>query len=139
MKLPLSRATRSAVSCIRLFCPVLTPKKIAKNAKINLAFIRTMCEPLNIGGDEASDQNRKKIKMNSTEITTAARRIAREHNNHIRGGFAGNGKLVFGPDGTGGAWYSDDTYGFGEDVICVSMRRSKMTGAEAQEILDTAE
>jgi hypothetical protein len=77
--------------------------------------------------------------MKSTEITTAARRIAREHNQRLAGGFAGNGKLVFGKDGTGGAWYSDNSYGFGDDVIVVSMRRSKMTGAEAQEILENAE
>ena len=97
-----------------------------------------MCEPLNIGGDEASDQNRKKIKMNS-EITTAARKIAREHNKHLTGGFTGNGKLVFGLDGTGGEWYSENSYGFGDDVVVINMRRSKMTGAEAQEILDYAE
>ena len=76
--------------------------------------------------------------MKVSEITTAARKIAREHNKHLAGGFAGNGKLVFGLDGTGGAWYSDSSYGFGDDVV-VNMRRSKMTGAEAQEILDHAE
>ena len=77
--------------------------------------------------------------MNSTSITTAARRIAREHNQRLANGFAGNGKLVFGQDGTGGAWYSDNSYGFGDDAVVVSMRWSKMTGAEAQEILDNAE
>lgn len=77
--------------------------------------------------------------MNSTEITTAARRIARAHNRHLDGGFAGNGKLVFGEDGTGGAWYSDGSYGFGDDVVVLSMGWSKMTGAEAQQILDYAE
>ena len=98
-----------------------------------------MCESLNIGGNDPSDKNERKIKMNSTSITTAARRIAREHNQRLANGFAGNGKLVFGGDGTGGAWYSDNSYGFGDDVVVVSMRRSKMTGAEAQEILDNAE
>jgi hypothetical protein len=74
----------------------------------------------------------------TTSITTAARRIARLHNDHVRKGFAGNGKLVFGHDGTGGAWYSDDAYGFGDDVVVVPIRRETMTTAQAQEILDDA-
>ena len=77
-------------------------------------------------------------KMKTTEITTTARRISRKHNARIRSGFAGNGKLVFSPDGTGGAWYSDSSYGFGADHIVVSMRQRTMTAAEAQEMLDAA-
>lgn len=71
------------------------------------------------------------------EITTAARKIARTHNARIRTGFAGNGKLVFGRDGSGGAWYSDSSYGFGEDVVVVNMRHGKISEAIAQEILDS--
>ena len=76
----------------------------------------------------------------TAEITAAGRRIARAHNQRLAGGLAGNGKLVFNRDGTGGAWYSDSSNGFGdEDIVVVSMRRAKMTGAEAQEILDRAD
>jgi hypothetical protein len=75
---------------------------------------------------------------NTTEITAAARKIARTHNSRIRTGFAGNGQLVFGRDGSGGAWYSSNSYGFGADVIVVSMRQSKMSLADAQEILDNS-
>lgn len=74
----------------------------------------------------------------TTQITTAARKIAREHNKRVNNGFAGNGKLVFGLDGSGGAWYSDSSYGFDADVIVVSMRHGKMSGEQAQEILDAA-
>lgn len=74
-----------------------------------------------------------------TEITTAARKIAREHNARISKGFAGNGKLVFGRDGSGGAWYSDNSYGFGDDVIVVHMQHGIMSQAHAQEIIDNAQ
>lgn len=75
---------------------------------------------------------------NKSEITTAARRIARKHNAHVRKGFAGNGKLVFGRDGSGGAWYSENSYGFGADDIVVPLRWTAIDAAAAQEILDNA-
>lgn len=43
--------------------------------------------------------------MQTTAITTAARRIAREHNRHLRAGFGGSAKLVFHADGKGHCWY----------------------------------
>jgi len=88
--------------------------------------------------DERGPVTRAAKENMTTEITTAARRIAKTHNARIRTGFAGNGKLVFGRDGSGGAWYSDNSYGFGEDVIVVSMRHGTMSAATAQEILDNA-
>lgn len=75
----------------------------------------------------------------TTEITAAARKIAKTHNARIRAGFAGNGKLVFGLDGSGGAWYSDNSYGFGDDVLVVNMRHGNMSQASAQAILDERE
>ena len=74
--------------------------------------------------------------MNTTEITTAARRIARKHNDRIRSGFAGNGKLVFSADGTGGAWYSDSSYGFSTAVIVLGMSHHTITAVQVQEMLD---
>lgn len=71
-----------------------------------------------------------------TEISTAARSIAREHNKRVRAGFGGSGRLVFGRDGSGGAWYSDGSYGFGSDVVIVPMRWGTISAADAQEILD---
>ena len=71
-----------------------------------------------------------------SNVTTAARKIAKEHNKRIATGFAGNGKLVFHRDGSGGEWYSDNSYGFLGDVVVVSMRQGRITAAQAQEILD---
>lgn len=76
--------------------------------------------------------------MKTTEITSAARKIAKTHNAAVKRGMGGNGKLVFGFDGSGGAWYSDNSYGFGEDVLVVNMRHGNMSQATAQEILDNA-
>jgi len=69
---------------------------------------------------------------------TAARKIARSHNARMSAGFGGNGKLVFDRHGNGGAWYSDTTYGFGDDAIIVRMRSDRMTYADSQAILDHA-
>jgi hypothetical protein len=74
----------------------------------------------------------------SLAITTAARKIAKAHNSHVRKGFAGNGKLVFGRDGSGGAWYSDNSYGFDENLVIVSLRHGTISAATAQEILDNS-
>lgn len=62
--------------------------------------------------------------------------MAKEHNKRIASGFAGNGKLVFGLDGSGGAWYSDNSYGFGADVIVLSMAHGKITAAHCQTVID---
>lgn len=71
--------------------------------------------------------------------TSAARRIATIHNKRLRHGFAGNGFLVFDQKGEGGAWYTDNSRpALADDEIKISMRWSKMTLAEAQEILDEA-
>ena len=73
-----------------------------------------------------------------TEITSAARKIAKLHNDRVRNGFSGNGYIVVGRDGTGGAWYSDNSYhenGIG-DNIKVSIQRERMTWAVAQMLLD---
>lgn len=71
------------------------------------------------------------------EITSAARKIAKEHNRRIQTGFGGNGFLVFGTDGSGGAWYSDNSRpAIGAREIKISMRWEKMTGAQAQEALE---
>ena len=73
----------------------------------------------------------------TTEITTAARRIAKLHNARIRSGFAGNGFLVCGRDGTGGAWYSDRSCPeIGEQNVKVVLRQGKISASGAQEILD---
>jgi hypothetical protein len=73
----------------------------------------------------------------TTEITTAARRIAREHNARRRAGFSGNGFLIFGRDGSGGAWYSDNSRpALDDSVIKISVGWEKMTTAEAQVALD---
>lgn len=75
--------------------------------------------------------------MNTT--STAARRIATTHNKRLRHGFAGNGFLVFDREGEGGAWYNDNSCpALADDEIKISIRWSKMTLAEAQEILDEA-
>jgi hypothetical protein len=72
-----------------------------------------------------------------TEITTAARRITKLHNDWIRSGFAGNGFLVCGRDGTGGAWYSDQSYPeIGDQNVKVVLRQGKISSSGAQEILD---
>ena len=74
----------------------------------------------------------------TTEITTAARRIAKYHNARIRSGFAGNGFIVYGRDGTGGAWYSDNSRPtVGEQNVKVVLRAGKISTSDAQEILDT--
>jgi hypothetical protein len=74
--------------------------------------------------------------MNSTQITTAARRIARRHNEKHAAGMGGNGKLVFGRDGSGGYWHSDNAYGFGRNCIVAPMSWACITAADAQEMLD---
>ena len=73
----------------------------------------------------------------TTEITTAARRIAKLHNARIRTGFAGNGFLVCGRDGTGGAWYSDGSRpAIVAENVKVVLRQGKISVSEAQEILE---
>lgn len=75
--------------------------------------------------------------MNTT--STVARRIATIHNKRLRHGFAGNGFLVFDREGKGGTWYTDNSCpALAGDEVKISMRWSKMTQAEAQEILDNA-
>lgn len=69
-------------------------------------------------------------------ITTAARRIARKHNTK---GMQGNGFLLFGEDGSGGAWYSNGSRPDMEGCIRVNMQWTRMTAAEAQEIIDRHE
>jgi hypothetical protein len=71
-----------------------------------------------------------------TNITYAAREVARKHNAHVECGMAGNGKLVFGLDGSGGAWYGDNSYGFGDDCFVVQVRWGKISAARAQAMLD---
>lgn len=72
-----------------------------------------------------------------TEITTAARRIAKLHNARIRAGFAGNGFIICGRDGTGGAWYSDRSYPeIGEQNVKVVLRQGTISASGAQEILE---
>jgi len=70
------------------------------------------------------------------KASKAARRITLEHNRWFSKGCGGNGKLVFGPDGSGGAWYSSNAYGFGGNLVVVSMRRHRMTYVESQGIID---
>jgi hypothetical protein len=84
-------------------------------------------------------------------ITTAARRIAREHNSYL--GTAFSGYLVFDrATGRGGAWYSSDTMmnaetGWGDGsqpgpgrnpgLVVVKIDASRrMTQREAQALLD---
>jgi len=45
-------------------------------------------------------------------------------------GFEGGGFLAFNPDGTGGAWYSDNVYGLGADTIRVHLQPADPEGAE---------
>ena len=72
-----------------------------------------------------------------TEITPAARRIARQHNARRRAGFSGNGFLIFGRDGSGGAWYSENSCPTLDDsVIKIRVGWEKMTAAGAQMALD---
>ena len=69
-------------------------------------------------------------------ITTAARRIARVHNANRGMG----GQLVFERDGSGGAWYSNSTYGLmAPDNIVVSIGTNLLSWAQAQEMLDEYE
>lgn len=67
----------------------------------------------------------------TTDVTTAARRIARTHNDYLGGGL-----LVFDADGNGGQWYKDGTYGFDVDLIVIHMQHGRITGAEAQDLID---
>ena len=80
----------------------------------------------------------KALKIMKSNVTTVARKIAKAHNARIAAGFGGNGKLVFGRDGGGGAWYSEGSYGFGADALVVGMRHGRITAAQAQEIVDNA-
>lgn len=77
--------------------------------------------------------------MSSESITTIARRIARAHNQAVARGLGGNGKLVFGLDGSGGAWYSDSAYGFGDDCIVVPVEWGRMSTQAAEELLANVE
>ena len=74
--------------------------------------------------------------MKTDNVTTAARRIAREHNSRLAAGFAGNGFLLFGADGTGGAWYSANSRPVLEREIKFTMRRRRVTAADVQAFLD---
>ena len=72
-----------------------------------------------------------------SDLTTVARRIAKVHNDAIRCNLQGNGKLVFGLDGTGGHWYSNTAYGFScEEYIIFPMRQRMVTGRNVQDFLD---
>jgi hypothetical protein len=69
-------------------------------------------------------------------ITDTARRIAAAHN-HACGGSLSGGKLVFGPDGSGGAWYSGNSSpGRGEDVIVFPVRHEHVSKRYVQDWLD---
>lgn len=70
-------------------------------------------------------------------ISTAARRIARAHNQCV--GNLSGGKLVFDADGEGGEWYSANSYGFGPGDIVVTVRWTLMSLQEAQNIIDRRE
>jgi hypothetical protein len=71
----------------------------------------------------------------SNEITEAAQKIADGVNAWY--GSGSNGQLVFGRDGSGGAWYSEGTYGFGPNVVVFACGGLvKVTPDEVQEILD---
>lgn len=48
--------------------------------------------------------------------------IAQEANRLATGDLSG-GKLVYNTDGTGGEWYSNDTYRLGFNVVIVPVRR----------------
>lgn len=72
--------------------------------------------------------------MTTKDEATTARKIAKAHNARIRQGFAGNGKLVFGPDGSGGEWYSDGSYGFTGKLV-FPMRWQRVTAADVEEFL----
>lgn len=77
--------------------------------------------------------------MKTTSVTTAARRMAREHNARIKAGFAGNGFLIFGADGTGGAWYSENSRPkLLKGEVELTMRQGRITAADAQEAIDHA-
>ena len=71
-----------------------------------------------------------------TTVTAAARKIAKLHNDRIKAGFAGNGFLLVSEDGSGGAWYSDNSRPNLSGAIKVNIGRERMTGSEAQELLD---
>lgn len=74
--------------------------------------------------------------MNSTEqqnITTAARRIAREHNTQI----GRSGTLAFDAAGRGGEWYSEGSWPTADIVFAVRNRR--VTAREVQEYIEWAE
>lgn len=75
----------------------------------------------------------------TTQITWAARKIAKLHNDRLKAGFGGNGFIVVGTDGTGGAWYSDNSRPALGDAIKVNIRWERMTAAQAQEMLDMSE
>ena len=87
-----------------------------------------MCETLNIKGNYARE---KQNKIMTTQITTAARKIAKLHNNRVKTGFGGNGFIVVGADGSGGAWYSDNSRPALGDAIKVYIRWERMTAAQA--------
>jgi len=59
---------------------------------------------------------------------TAIRKIVRALNNARARNLAGNGQLVFDRDGNGGQWYSDNSYGFGDGNIAISVPYKKATG-----------
>ena len=71
-----------------------------------------------------------------TEITTAARRIAKLHNAR-QASSPGSGFIVCGTDGSGGYWYSGNSRPrLASDEIAVQIRWERMTSTKAQEILD---
>lgn len=75
--------------------------------------------------------------MKPQTVTSAARRIAREHNNRIRCGFAGNGFLIFHRNGTGGCWYSNNACPpMLPEHVRVNMAWGRITAANVQSYLD---
>lgn len=79
------------------------------------------------------------MKTATIVVTTAARRLARLHNDRVRGGFGGNGFILVARDGSGGAWYSDNARPAMGGNVRVNIRWQRITAAEAQEILDQTE
>lgn len=68
-------------------------------------------------------------------ITETARRIATKYNQACGQSLSG-GQLVFGPDGSGGAWYSAGAYGFEPDSIVISVTHHRTTARQIQDMLD---
>lgn len=62
-----------------------------------------------------------------------AQEIADDLTGYIGGSLSG-GKVVYNRDGSGGQWYSGDTFGFGGDVVVFDVGSRPYT---AQDVLDT--